>query len=253
VNVSEQGTYKTEFVSRQANMEGHGGSVFSFNAELRNRTGDAQTYALQGEVPRGWTITFRANGQQVTSVEAAPNSTVVVSIDIKPSDQVEEGKYVIPVKAVSGSSSGDLSLEAVITGTYSMEMTTSTGILSANIVAGEEKRIDLVIKNTGTSVLSDVQLTHSAPVNWEVKFEPKKIDAILAGREATVTATIKADRKAIPGDYLTNLEARTPDASSKTSLRMSVRTPMLWGWAGILIILAGIGIVWYLFRKFGRR
>jgi uncharacterized membrane protein len=253
VNVSEHGTYKTEFISRQANMQGHGGSAFSYNAELRNRTGEAQTYALQGEVPRGWTITFRANGQQVTSVEAAPNSTVIVSIDIKPSDQVEEGKYVIPVKAVSGSSSGDLSLEAVITGTYKMEMTTSTGILSANIVAGEEKRIDLVIKNTGTSVLSDVQLTYSAPVNWEVKFEPKKIDAILAGREATGTATIKADRKAIPGDYLTNLEARTPDASSKTSLRMSVRTPMLWGWAGILIILAGVGIVWYLFRKFGRR
>jgi uncharacterized membrane protein len=253
VNVSEQGTLKTEFVTKQANMEGNGGSLFSYTAELRNRTGDAQTYALQGEVPRGWIITFRANGKQVTSVDAEPNSTVMVSIEVKPSDQVEEGKYVIPVKAISGSSSGDLNLEAVVTGTYSMELTTPTGILSANIVAGEEKRIDLVVKNTGTSVLSDIQMTNAAPVNWEVRFEPKKIDNILAGKEASVTAVIKADKKAIPGDYLTNLEARTTDASSKVSLRMSVKTPLLWGWAGILIILAGIGIVWYLFRKYGRR
>ena len=90
-------------------------------------------------------------------------------------------------------------------------------------------------------------------MNWEVSFDPKNIDAVLAGREAAVTATIKADRKAIPGDYLTNLEARTPETSSKVSMRMSVRTPMLWGWIGILIILAGIGTVWYLFRKYGRR
>ncbi len=102
-------------------------------------------------------------------------------------------------------------------------------------------------------MLSDVQLTHAAPVNWEVTFEPKKIESILAGREATVTATIKADKKAIPGDYVTNLEARTPEASSKASFRMSVKTPMLLGWIGVLVIAAAIGTVWYLFRKYGRR
>jgi uncharacterized membrane protein len=253
VNISEQGTFRTEFTTRQSNMEGHSASTFTYSAELRNRTADAQTYSLQGEVPRGWTVNFRANGKQVTSVDAEANSTVSVTVEIKPADQVEEGRYVIPVRAVSGSSSGDLNLEAVITGSYKIELTTPTGLLSSDIVAGDEKKISLVVKNTGTSILSDVQLTHAAPVNWEVTFEPKKIETILAGREANVTATIKADKKAIPGDYMTNLEARTPEASSKASFRISVKTPMLWGWIGILIILAGIGTVWYLFRKYGRR
>ncbi len=253
VNISEQGTYKTEFTTRQANMEGNSGSTFTYNAELRNRTGETLTYALQGEVPRGWTLTFRANGKQVTSVEADPNATVSVGIDVKPADQVEEGKYSIPIRALAGSSSGDLSLEAVITGTYSIELTTPTGLLSTNITAGEEKQIDLVVKNTGTSILSGVTMSSSAPVNWQVTFEPKVIETILAGKEATVIATVKADKKAIPGDYVTNLEARTPETSSKASFRVSVRTPMLWGWIGILIILAGISTVWYLFRKYGRR
>jgi uncharacterized membrane protein len=253
VNISEQGTYKTEFSTRQANMEGNSGSLFTYNADLRNRTAEKLTYALQGEVPRGWTIVFKANGKQVTSVEAEPNSTVSVGIEVKPADQVQEGKYSIPVRALAGSSSGDLALEAVITGTYKIELTTPTGLLSTNITAGEKKEIDLVVKNTGTSTLSGVNLSSAAPVNWEVTFDPKEIETILAGREASVRATVKADKKAIPGDYITNFEARTPDTSSKASFRMSVRTPMLWGWIGILIILAGIGTVWYLFRKYGRR
>jgi uncharacterized membrane protein len=253
VNISEQGTFKTEFVTKQANMQGNAGSTFTYSAELKNRTGEAQTYSLRGEMPRGWTVLFRANGKQVTSVDAEDNSSVNVSIEIKPSDPVEEGNYSIPVRAEAGSSSAELNLEAVITGTYKIELTTPTGLLSSNIVAGDEKKIELVVKNTGTSVLSDIQLSHSAPANWEVSFDPKNIETLLAGREASVTATIKADRKAIPGDYLTNLEARTPETSSKVSFRMSVRTPMLWGWIGIFIIIAAIGIVWYLFRKYGRR
>jgi len=243
VNISEQGT----------NMEGHSGSLFTYNADLRNRTAEKLTYALQGEVPRGWIMTFRANGLQVTSVEVEPNATVSVSIEVKPADRVQEGKYSIPVRALAGSSSGELALEAVITGTYRIELTTPTGLLSTNVTAGEKKEIDLIVKNTGTSILSGVNLSSSAPVNWEVTFEPKEIESILAGRETSVRATIKADKKAIPGDYVANLEARTPYASSKASFRVSVRTPMLWGWVGIMIILAGIGTVWYLFRKYGRR
>jgi len=253
VNISEQGTFRTEFTTRQSNMQGNASSAFTYSAELRNRTADAQSYALQGEVPRGWTITFRANGKQVTSVDAEANSTVNVSVEIKPADQVEEGRYMIPVRAVAGSSSGDLNLEAVITGSYKIELTTPTGLLSTDIVAGGEKKVTLVVKNTGSSILSDIQLSHSSPVKWDVTFEPKKIETILAGREANVTATIRADKKAIPGDYVTNLEARTPETSSKASFRVSVKTPMLWGWIGILVILAGIGTVWYLFRKYGRR
>ncbi|MEZ5020953.1 MAG: NEW3 domain-containing protein, partial [Bacteroidales bacterium] len=147
VNISEQGTYKTEFTTRQANMEGHAASTFNYSADLRNRTAEAQTYALQGEVPRGWTITFRANGKQVTSVDVEPNSTVNVTIEVKPAEQVEEGNYALPIRAVSGSSSGELKLEAVITGTYRIELTTPAGLLSSDIVAGREKKIDLIVKN----------------------------------------------------------------------------------------------------------
>jgi uncharacterized membrane protein len=253
VIISEQGTFKTEFTTDQANMQGNSSSTFTFNANLKNRTADKQLYALMANAPRGWTVTFKANYQSVTSVNTEPNSTLGITIEIKPPDRCEAGKYKIPVSAATNASSANLELEAVITGTFGMELTTPTGLLSTSLTAGDMKRVELTVNNTGSSELNGITLSFSAPANWDVTFDPKKIDKLQAGNSAQVFATIKADKKAIPGDYATNIEARTPETSSKASFRISVETPMLWGWIGVLIIILALGSVYYLFRKYGRR
>lgn len=46
IEVSEQGTFKTEFTSDQINMEGHSESNFNFTTKLKNHTGEKQVYAL---------------------------------------------------------------------------------------------------------------------------------------------------------------------------------------------------------------
>jgi uncharacterized membrane protein len=253
VIISEQGTFKTEFTADQANMQGNSSSTFTFNANLKNRTADKQLYALMANAPRGWSVTFKSNYQPVTSVNTEPNSTQSIIIELKPPDRCEAGSYKIPVSASTNASSANLDLEAVVTGTYSVELTTPTGLLSNSLTAGEMKRLELAVINTGSSELNDINLSFSAPVNWDVTFDPKKVDKLQAGSTAQVFATIKADKKAIPGDYVTNIEAKTPETTSKASFRISVETPMLWGWIGVLIIVAALGSVYYLFRKYGRR
>lgn len=253
VNISEQGTFKTEFTTQQSNMQGNATTPFNFNANLKNRTADKQQYAFMANAPRGWTVTFKSNGQPVTSVTTEPNSTQNITIEIKAPERIEAGKYKIPVRAATSASSADLELEAVITGSYGMEMTTPTGLVSADLTAGEEKQIELKITNTGSSELSDIKPESAAPANWSVTFDPKKVDKLQPGQSTPVYAKIKADKKAIPGDYVTNIEAKTPEVSSKLSFRVSVATPMLWGWTGVLIILVALGSVYQLFRKYGRR
>jgi uncharacterized membrane protein len=253
VTVSEQGTFKTELTSDQPNMEGHAGSSFTFNAELKNRTAEQQLYALKAEAPRGWEVTFKANYKQVTSVNVEPNQTSDINIEVNTPEKVEAGTYKIPVKASTNTTSAAMELEVVITGRYDMELTTPTGLLSTDITAGDEKRVELEVKNTGTAELQDVKLNFNAPINWDVTFNPEKIERIAPGDSAQVFATIKADKKAIAGDYVTSLEANTPEASSEASFRVAVKTSMLWGWVGVLIILAALGSVYYLFRKYGRR
>lgn len=253
VNVSEQGTYKTEFSTTQPNMEGHAGSTFTFSATLKNRTADTQLYALKANTDRGWNVTFKANYKAVTSVGIDANKTENITVEVVPPDQIEAGKYKIPVIAETGTTSANLDLEVVITGSYKMDLTTPTGLLSANITAGDTRRIALLVKNTGSSELKDINLDFSAPVNWDVTFEPKKIPLLESKGSTQVYATIKADKKAIPGDYEAVITAKTPEVSAKTTFRISVKTSILWGWMGIFIIIIAAGSVYYLFRKYGRR
>lgn len=253
VTVSEQGTFKTELTAKQPNMEGHANANFTFNADIKNRTGDKQLYALQANAPPGWSVTFKASGRQVTSVNIEANNSENITIEVNPPDNIEAGTYKIPVRSVTSTTSANLELEVVITGSYNLELTTPQGLLSTRMTAGDGKRVELLVKNTGSAELSDIRLSFTAPVNWDITFDPKNVDKLEPGNAATVFATIKADKKAIAGDYAANIEAKTPEVTSKAAFRISVETSMLWGWVGILIIMIAMSSVYYLFRKFGRR
>ena len=253
VVVSQQGSFKSEFTADQPNIQGNSTSTFTFTANLKNRTADRQVYALIANAPRGWSVIFKSNYQQVTSVISEPNSTQPISIEIKPPESVEAGKYKIPLIASTNTTSANLELEAVVTGSYNMVLTTPTGLLSTDLTAGNRKKIDLVVSNTGSAELKDINLAATAPTKWEVTFDPRIINTLLPGKNTTVSAYIKADKEAIPGDYATNIEAKTPETSSKVSFRISVETSLLIGWIGVVIIIAALGIVYYLFRKYGRR
>jgi uncharacterized membrane protein len=253
VVVSEQGTYKTEFTTKQPNMEGNSTSTFTYRADLKNRTADNQLYALTAQAPRGWDVTFKVQSKQVTAVDIDANGSQEITIEVNPPDEIEAGTYKLPVSASTSTTSADLELEVAITGSYKMELTTPTGLLSTSITAGDEKRLQLLIKNNGSSKLTDIKLQSGAPANWDVIFDPKNVEQLAPGSSVQVYATIKADRKAIAGDYVTNMEARTPEVTSKATFRISVKTPMLWGWVGVLIILLAAGSIYYLFRNYGRR
>jgi uncharacterized membrane protein len=253
VIITKQGTFKTELTTQQSNMQGHSNSTYTYTATLSNMTADRQNYALMADAPRGWTVTFKNKYQAVTSVSIDPNNSENIVVEIKPPSEVETGTYKIPIRAVTSTTSAELDLEAVVLGTYDLVISTPVGLLSTKITAGEAKKVDFIVNNTGTSVLSDIRLLPAAPPNWEVTFEPRTVVSLLPGKTTQVTATIKASKKAIPGDYVINVEARTPEVSSKVNLRTTVETPMLWGWIGVLIIIASLYVVYFLFRKYGRR
>jgi uncharacterized membrane protein len=253
VAVSEQGIYKTEFSTEQPNMEGAANTTFTFGAKLKNSFGEKQLYSFRSIAPPGWNVAFKANYKQVASVEVEANHTQDVSIVIDPPDETGAGTYRIPVVASTGASSASMNLEVHITGSYSVELSTPNGLLSTSITAGDSKRIEFVVNNTGSAELDDIDLRSVAPINWTVSFDPKKIPKLAPGETAQVFADIKADKNAIAGDYITNLEARSPAAISKAAFRVSVKTPVLWSWSGLMIIFASCGSVYYLFRKYGRR
>lgn len=251
--VSEQGTFETELSSEQPNMEGHADSTFSYNVTVDNSTAEKQNYALSSGAAKGWGVTFKSGGKTITSVSLKPNGSKDVTVEVTPPKNVKADTYQIPIKAATSSTSAKIRLEAVITGSYSIKLTTPSGKLSKEVTAGEDKVIDLVVKNTGTADLTDVNLKASTPPNWEAEFKQSTISTIKAGKEKTVQATLTAPDESIAGDYVTTLTAETAQASSKADFRISVETSTIWGFVGVLIILGVLGGLYYIFRRYGRR
>ena len=161
--------------------------------------------------------------------------------------------YKIPLQATNKYSSSELELEVVIKGSYNMELTTPTGLLSSSVTAGREKPIELLVKNTGSAELNNVTFSTSKPKDWEVSITPDTIPHVEVGAMVPVRATIKSTDKTIPGDYVSKITAQTPETSSTASIRTLVKTSLLWGWLGIFIILGTLGAIYYLFQKYGRR
>lgn len=175
VDITEKGTYQTELTTDQANLEGHADSTFTYTVNLQNRTANKQNYALSADAQAGWDVTFTSGGKQVSSVEIEAGASQSITVDVKPPAEVTEGSFSIPIRASNSSTSSELALEAVITGSYGLELTTPSGLLSTNVNAGGSKTIELLVKNTGTAPLSDINLSADTPVDWEVSFNPKTI------------------------------------------------------------------------------
>lgn len=253
VSVSEKGSYKSELSTEQPNMQGHSDSTFTYSLSLNNRTATKQQYALTAEVPNGWDSKFTVDGNGVTSVDIDPGASKSVTLNLTPAQNAKAGTYKVAVHANSGNTSADTEVEAVITGTYGMSLSTADDNLSATVTAGHERKLELVVKNTGSADLTDVNLTGTAPSEWEVSFEPKTLSSIKPGESKPVTATIKSSGKALAGDYVVGLTAQAAEKSADASIRMTVKTSVLWGWIGVLIVLAVAAGVYGLFRKYGRR
>ncbi|NLT97382.1 MAG: hypothetical protein GXW96_04375 [Christensenellaceae bacterium] len=141
-----------------------------------------------------------------------------------------------------------------IIGTYEMKLSTPTGLLSVDAVAGQGSTVTLNIENTGNADLSNITLTaKSTPANWSVTFDKDTIETLPAGQSVQVAATIKPAKDAVTGDYVVSIQAKSTLASSQADFRVTVKTSTIWGIVGIVIIAAVVVALVLVFRKFGRR
>ena len=244
---------RSGFKSSLINIEAAANETFRYNATLHNGTAETKIYELQARIPEGWWATFSTGGSQVTSVQVEASRTQDVSIELHARPESKPSKYNFSVAAISAGDSLILNLEAVLRGAFGIELTTPSGRLSDDITEGSTKEVRFVVRNTATLPLENVELTAQTPAGWEVAFEPSKIARLDPGSTTDVKVSIKVPDKTIAGDYITTLSAKNASASTSASFRMTVKTSILSGWIGILVIIMAIGIVYYLIRKYGRR
>ena len=235
-------------------LSGAPSSTFTYSVTLANTGTQKETYTLQGQGPAGWTVSVHPSGnaQALTdTIDGGGNDTL--SVTAQPPTTVAAGAYPLQVTATSGAQSANAALEADVTGTPALTMSTPNQVLNAQVTAGSTGTVSLVVTNTGSTILQAVSVTAAAPTGWTTAFAPATIATIQPGASVTVIATVKPSSDALAGDYDVTYTATGGAATGTLDIRTTVQTSPLWGFIGlVLIALVIVGLGW-VFRRFGRR
>lgn len=236
-------------------LSGPDTASYSFRATLYNNSGHGRFYSLGANAPEGWQVSFKPAYQQnqITSLSLEAGKTQDLDVEVQPPEGVKAGKYSITVAAVSGNEAVKTNLEVVITGTYRLNLTTPSGRLNADTIAGRRGAVTLQLENKGSADLQNINFSAQAPDNWSVTFEPTSIDRLASGEKRQVTAFITPYGKAIAGDYALSITASTKETSTSTDIRVTVHTSTLWGLVGAAVVIGVILWVVWTFNKYGRR
>lgn len=255
ITVNEEETGQSNFTSEYPEQQGAAGTTFNFDTTIVNNRGTNQSYSLSAETPQGWQVTFTPSddSSNVASMEVEAGSSKGLKVTVTPPENVEKGDYTIPCTAVSSSDKLSTELKVSITGTYDVDLSTPNGLLSFDAYANKESSVTLSVTNSGNVELNNLNLTSSAPTDWEVAFSESTIDTLEPGATKEITATVKPGDNAITGDYVTTVTISNENTSASADFRVSVKTSTTWGIAAagiIVVLLAGLG---FIFKKYGRR
>lgn len=236
-------------------VQGYSGTTYTFRVDLANEGDSKQMFNLAAQAPKGWEVQFKPafDSKRLATFPVDPGSSQAIDVEIRVPEEAEAGTYKIPVKAAAGNITAALELQLDLLGRYELNVTTPTGRLSAEATAGRSNPLTITVENKGSAPVDNIALSATAPPNWSVTFKPEKIDALAPGESRQVEATIKPDSRAIAGDYLVSISARSRDAAKSAEFRVGVRTSTLWGVTGagiVMLVVAGVG---WVFRTYGRR
>ncbi len=255
LDVSEEELGSSSLTTEYPEQEGSSGTTFSFTSTIQNNTPSEQSYSLAANAPSGWVVAFKPSGEstQVASLTVPARSSQGMSIEITPPNNVEAGEYSIPISAISASETLDGELTVTVSGSYSLDLSTPSGLLSFDASANKQSAVTLRVTNTGNVDLQNVNLTSSAATGWTVEYSESSIDVLEAGATHEVTAYVTPSDEAMSGDYVVVLTASNSETSDQAEFRVSVKTETVWGVVGVALLVVIAVALWFIFRKFGRR
>ena len=237
-------------------IDGAADSTFTFSVRLNNDTAEDLTFSLDASGPPGWNVEARPTGQtQAASANVTAGGNTTINVTATAAEGTEAGDYPIALQAVSPDQTAETELTARVVGSFELAVTTQSGVLNTSGNAGSTIDQTIVVQNTGSAPLENVQLSGTAPSGWTVTFDPPTVTVPAGAQENTATsvAHIVPSTDAIAGDYQVTVRASNDQANGEAQLRVTVETSLLWGIIGIgLIVLVIVGLA-YVFRRYGRR
>jgi uncharacterized membrane protein len=237
-------------------LRGSSDQTFTFNLNVTNQKEEDLTYsAASGTTPPGWTVETKLTASaQAASATVKAGGTAGVTVTVTPADNADANTYPMQVITTVGTEQFTTDLSVEITGSYGLTLSTPDQTLSTHGTAGSVTEQTFTITNTGTAPVTNVTLSATAPTNWKVDFDPTTTDTIAPDQTVRVTAKITPSADAIAGDYEVPFRVKAAEAASDdATVRFTVEASILGAVVGAALIVAAIGGLYWVFRRYGRR
>lgn len=254
LRVAEEVAGAVEFEAEFPRLTGGSEDTFSFDLTLHNDLTEEATFALAAVGPEGWQVEAHPSTEQrANTVTVEAGSTASIDVEVTPAVEAEAGDYPVLVEATGSGQRVAAELVVELVGSVRLKLTTPSERLNASGSAGTATQIELLVVNDGSAPLAGVTLSGDPPSGWEVSFEPETVANVPPGEAVPVTAIVTPAEDAVTGDYVVSLTASGQGRSSTADIRFAVETSPTWGIVGALIIAAAIGLLVWVFRRYGRR
>jgi uncharacterized membrane protein len=238
-------------------LRGDSDTTFTFNLQVVNEKAEDLTFTTTATGPVGWEVEATPAGQtQAVSATVEAGSEAGITVSVTAPENVPAETYPIGVTATVGGEQLTKELLVEITGSYSLSLSTDTGVLSARGPSGGVTEVTFRVTNTGTAPLTNVEITSTPPSDWTVEFDPAEaIPTIPPGADGfvDVTARVTPSGDAIAGDYELNFTATAEEANDAAEVRFTVEASILGALIGGALIIAAFAGLWWVFRRYGRR
>jgi len=254
--IGEELPAKLKITTNFPSLRGTATTSFKYRVSVTNDSGKDATVNFSADAPRNFQVNFTEAyaSQQITSIPIEAGKTKDVEAALTIPRDTAAGEYKLALHAKTEAASADLPVSLTIVGQPRIALSGEGGRLSAEAYVGRDSQITLVLRNDGSEVARDVELSASTPEGWKSSFEPKQVPQLPAGKSQDVKVTLTPSEKAIAGDYQTTIRASAAGGISESAnFRITVLTSTWLGAVGIGIIAVALLVVVFAVARFGRR
>ena len=247
-------------------VEAIAGNDFVFEVEFKYTAadilGEPRNFDLITTAPQGWEVYFTPQFEKekrVSAIALKPGSVaysektrMVATAPFWPLP--EPGDYKITLEVVSGDLKDTIELKAVITASYALILAPAGERYDTKAKAGRDNYFSIKVGNLGTAPIDKITFSPDIPEGWSVQFSPEQVDELEAFGTRTIEMNIKPPPETIAGDYMISVRASgVQKTSEKVNIRVTVETPTVWRWIGVIIIAVVIMGLVVIFMRFSRR
>ena len=247
-------------------IEAIAGNEFVFEVEFKyvaeSILGEPKSFDLVHTAPQGWEVYMTPpyeKDKRVSAIALKPGSVtfsdktrLVARAPFWPLP--EPGDYKIILDVVSEDLKDTIELKAVITAAYNLLLAPAGERYDTKAKAGRDNYFSLNVGNLGTAPIDKITFSSDKPGGWSIEFTPEQVDSLEAFGTRTIEMDITPPPETIAGDYIISVRASgVQKTSEQVQIRVTVETPPVLQWLGVVIIaIVVVGLV-FIFMRFSRR